>query len=156
MPGVTGAKIATAILTSRRRMLRRGRSARGKTEKNAFSTSGDKEMRENLDERIATAFKEGATSDDVGLLIVEAGDSANLARECASRARERALNPRLRPDEIEKNKVERWRTPRSRNFIPPWPTSSPICCRASTPTIAKSLASTIAYPRTAVLYLSPN
>jgi hypothetical protein len=71
-------------------------------EKNAFSTSGGKKMRENLslDERIASAFKDGATSDDVSILIVDVGDASSVANECAERARE-LLPPCLRPDEIE-------------------------------------------------------
>jgi hypothetical protein len=81
--------------------------------------------------RIATTFGDGATSDDVSMLIVEVGDTSSVAKECAERARERALDPSLRPD-------------------------GPICCRASSPTIAKSLTSTIACPRAIALYLSPN
>jgi hypothetical protein len=78
MPGVTGAKIAKPSKTatiSLRKMLRRWRNSRGKTEKNAFSTSGSRKMRENLslDQRIATAFEDGATSDDVSMLIGDRG-----------------------------------------------------------------------------------
>jgi hypothetical protein len=49
-------------------------------------------MHETLDERIASAFKDGATSDDVSMLIVEVGDASSVAKECAERARERALD----------------------------------------------------------------
>ena len=52
---------------------------------------------------------------------------------------------------ISKKKPRSWP-----NSIPPSPTSSPICFRASTTTIAKSLTSTIACPRAVALYLLPN
>jgi hypothetical protein len=45
-------------------------------------------MHETLDERIATAFEDGATYDDVSILIVDVGDASSVANECAERARE--------------------------------------------------------------------
>jgi hypothetical protein len=55
------------IAFSRRKMLRRWRNSRGKTEKERLQHQWRQKMRENLslDERIASAFKDGATSDDV-------------------------------------------------------------------------------------------
>jgi hypothetical protein len=38
------------------------------------------------------------------MLIVEVEDASSIAKECAERARERALDPRLRPDEIEEQR----------------------------------------------------
>jgi hypothetical protein len=46
--------------------------------------------------RIATAFDDGATSDDLSMLIVKVEDANSVAKECAERAREQA-RPRLPP-----------------------------------------------------------
>jgi hypothetical protein len=50
-------------------------------------------MHESLDERIASAFEDGATTDDVSMLIVVVDDASSVAKDCAERARERALDP---------------------------------------------------------------
>jgi hypothetical protein len=51
------------------------------------------------------------------MLIVEVGDTSSVAKECAERAGERALDPRLRPDEIEEQR-RAMEDARVRNSIP--------------------------------------
>jgi chromosome segregation ATPase len=49
----------------------------------------------SLDERIAAAFEDGATSDDIADLIREAEAASVAAGQASDAARQRALNPRL-------------------------------------------------------------
>jgi hypothetical protein len=82
---------------------RRSRSPRRLRRCHATKCSGEggtRVARPKRTPRIATAFKDGATSDDVSILIVDVGDASSVANECAERARE-LLPPCLRPDEIE-------------------------------------------------------
>ena len=53
-----------------------------------------------MDERIAAAFTDGATSDDVGRLLAEVEGAANGADTVAEEARTRALDPLLSRDDV--------------------------------------------------------
>ena len=53
-----------------------------------------------MDERIAAAFTDGATSDDVGRLLPEVEGAASSADAVAKEARVRALDPLLARDEV--------------------------------------------------------
>jgi hypothetical protein len=53
-----------------------------------------------MDERIAAAFTEAATSDDVGRLLVDVEAAANAADGVAKEARVRALDPLLASDAV--------------------------------------------------------
>jgi hypothetical protein len=57
-------------------------------------------MRSDLDDRIAAAFRDDATSDGVKDLITETEAAAVAAGEAAERARERALSPALTPKDV--------------------------------------------------------
>jgi hypothetical protein len=53
-----------------------------------------------LDARVAAAFEEGATSNDVSLLLEEVEAAATAADAAAGEVRARALDPLLSPDEV--------------------------------------------------------
>jgi hypothetical protein len=55
---------------------------------------------EEMDARIAAAFTDGATSDDVGRLLAEVKAAANAADAVAKEARTRALDPLLPRDAV--------------------------------------------------------
>ena len=55
---------------------------------------------EEMDARIAAAFTDGATSDDVGRLLAEVEGAASSADAVAKEARVRALDPLLALDEV--------------------------------------------------------
>ena len=54
----------------------------------------------DLDDRIARAFRDGPTSNDVANLIAEAEAAFRSSSEVAERARERALDPALSANEV--------------------------------------------------------
>ena len=54
----------------------------------------------SLDGRIASAFGDDVSSDEVAALVAEVEDAAHAASEAAERARERALDPALPTNEV--------------------------------------------------------